>query len=83
MCVQISIHLTLSPSCQSRDTPSDAWQHDMYDGGSAPRRSGGGGYMNGSSGGSDGGSQGKLLVSNLDFGVNDSDIQVSNRSVES
>ena len=57
---------------QSRDVPDDVWQHDMYDGGSAPMRRGGGG-MN--AGGMSGGT-GKLLVSNLDFGVNDSDIQV-------
>merc|ERR1719239_239840 len=56
---------------RSRDVPDDVWQHDMYDGGSAPMRRGGGG-MN--AGGMSGGT-GKLLVSNLDFGVNDSDIQ--------
>jgi len=54
---------------RSRDAPEDVWQHDMYEGGSPPmRRTGGGGGMSG-------GSSGKLLVSNLDFGVNDSDIQ--------
>ncbi|CAL1533525.1 unnamed protein product [Lymnaea stagnalis] len=52
---------------RSRDVP-DVWQHDMYDGSSGPARRGGGGA--GQTGGS-----GKLLVSNLDFGVNDSDIQ--------
>lgn len=53
---------------RSRDVPDDVWQHDMYDGGSAPLRRGG-------AGGGQLGGQGKLLVSNLDFGVNDSDIQ--------
>ncbi|XP_074647615.1 THO complex subunit 4-like [Tubulanus polymorphus] len=46
----------------------DVWQHDMFDGGSGPIR-----RMN--SGGGGGGNQGKLMVKNLDFGVNDSDIQ--------
>lgn len=48
----------------------DVWQHDMYDGsdggfrrGAAPART------------SAASTSGKLLVSNLDFGVNDSDIQ--------
>ncbi|XP_048758239.1 THO complex subunit 4-like isoform X2 [Ostrea edulis] len=46
----------------------DVWQHDMFDGGVAPiKRFGGGG------GGGSG--DGKLHISNLDFGVNDSDIQ--------
>lgn len=53
---------------QSKDLP-DVWQHDMFDGGVAPvKRFGGGG------GGGSG--DGKLHISNLDFGVNDSDIQV-------
>lgn len=55
---------------RSRDVPDDVWQHDMYDGGSsAPMRRAGGNV------GMGGGGTGKLLVSNLDFGVNDSDIQ--------
>ena len=51
------------------------WTHDLFDGaggGETKRlRSGGGITL--------GGGQGKLLVSNLDFGVNDSDISVSNQ----
>ncbi|KAK0049178.1 THO complex subunit 4 [Biomphalaria pfeifferi] len=52
---------------RSREVP-DVWQHDLYDGSSGQSRRGGGG------GGQPGGT-GKLLVSNLDFGVNDSDIK--------
>lgn len=62
---------------QSREVP-DVWQHDLYDGSSGTARRGGGG--GGGLGASPGGS-GKLLVSNLDFGVNDSDIQV-NKNVQ-
>ncbi|KAK3091131.1 hypothetical protein FSP39_017338 [Pinctada imbricata] len=43
----------------------DVWQHDMYDGGPTPTKRFGGA----------GGNDGKLHISNLDFGVNDSDIQ--------
>ncbi|CAH1795433.1 unnamed protein product [Owenia fusiformis] len=47
----------------------DVWQHDMYEGAaSGGRRTGGGGMVTSNS-------SGKLLVENLDFGVNDSDIQ--------
>lgn len=47
----------------------DTWQHDMFDGGSAPIKRVGLSPTSMSG-------QGKLLISNLDFGVNDSDIQV-------
>jgi len=53
---------------RSRDVPDGNWQHDMFDGGVSPMRRGGGGNAVA-------GDQGKLLVSNLDFGVNDSDIR--------
>ena len=49
----------------------DVWEHDMYDGRGGGR---GGGVSRGSIGG--GSRDGKLLISNLDFGVNDADIQV-------
>ncbi|GFN81932.1 tho complex subunit 4-like [Plakobranchus ocellatus] len=55
---------------RSREVPNDVWQHDLYDGSSGPARRGALGNQMGGGGGS-----GKLLVSNLDFGVNDSDIQ--------
>ena len=54
----------------------DVWQHDMYEGGTGGARRSFGGRLGGASGGA-GFTSGKLLVSNLDFGVNDSDIQVS------
>lgn len=47
----------------------DVWEHDLYEGGSVPNRRSSGGGIGGLSRG-----DGKLLVSNLDFGVNDADI---------
>jgi THO complex subunit 4 len=58
---------------QPKELP-DVWQHDMFDGGVAPIKRFGGGSGGGGSG------DGKLHISNLDFGVNDSDIQVLIRS---
>merc|ERR1719384_821502 len=49
----------------TRGNPDGQWDHDMYGG------SGGGGAMRSSGGLS---TSGKLIVSNLDFGVSDSDI---------
>ena len=56
----------------------DVWQHDLFDGGATGvrRYSGGGGGGGGGGVGGGMGNAGKLLISNLDFGVNDSDIQV-------
>jgi len=47
----------------------DVWQHDMFDGSGPARRTSGGG------GGGGGRASSKLLVSNLDFGVNDADVR--------
>ena len=51
-------------------SPGGKWQHDMYQGGG---RGGGMSLRTGTRGGK--GS--KLLISNLDYGVSDSDIRVS------
>merc|ERR550539_96600 len=52
----------------TRGNPDGQWDHDMYGSGGA----GGGGGMRSNGGGLS--TSGKLIVSNLDFGVSDSDI---------
>ena len=59
---------------RTRQLPDDTmWQHDLYEGGGggAARRSSGGGGLRYSGAG---GGEGRLMVSNLDYAVNDSDI---------
>lgn len=53
------------PAPYSRDTPSGRWTHDKFEGGRAARGGGGGG----------GRGVAKLLISNLEFSVNDQDIK--------
>jgi len=62
-----------APYQRPKELP-DVWQHDMYDGNSGGFRSRGAAGAGPRTGGVVS-SSGKLLVSNLDFGVNDSDIQ--------
>lgn len=54
-----------SPYTRSDKVPEDKWDHDMYSGGGGPVRR---------TRGNVGSGVGKLLVSNLDFGVSDQDI---------
>ncbi|KAM6972112.1 aly/REF export factor 2-like [Aplochiton taeniatus] len=63
-----------TPYSRPRELP-DKWQHDMYDGGLGGRTGGGGATGGGSGGGRGLEAGGKLLVSNLDFGVSDADIK--------
>ena len=60
------------PKLKYRNVP-DKWEHDMYDG-VGRRSSAGGGVTRRSEGLSTGGSH--LQISNLDFGVTESDIRV-------
>jgi len=56
---------------RSNNAPSGKWDHDMYKGNGGSNNQG---RFNGGSGFGQGGS-GKLIVRNLDFGVNDNDIR--------
>jgi len=58
---------------RSNNAPSGKWDHDMYKGNGGSNNQG---RFNGGNGGGFGqGGSGKLIVRNLDFGVNDNDIR--------
>ena len=63
-------HMKLQFIKYLQDTPSGRWTHDKFEGGRSSLGGGGGGG---------GGGRGiaKLLISNLEYSVNDQDIRVS------
>jgi hypothetical protein len=55
--------------CNLQGQINDVWKHDLY-------QQAAGGFNKSRAGGEASGSGARLLISNLDFGVNDADIQV-------